>query len=99
MTTSFFFSQDIDRSFKFSVRHYSTWCAEKHTTLDIVFSDTTKENTNVFTSTFFIQCFVKHLKTHHCCFRDLFLKSNKLNLIVRFYNTLFNTACSYSSAT
>ena len=63
MTTTFFFLQDIDRSFKFLVRFNYTRVSDNHTTLDFILIDTTEKETYIITSFTFVKKFTEHFHT------------------------------------
>ena len=61
MTTSFFLAQDINFTVKLGVRSDATFFSDNLTTLEVVFLKTTHEETNVVTSTTFVEQLTEHL--------------------------------------
>ena len=63
VTATFFFLQDVDRSFEFAVGFNNTRVADYHTTFDIFLIDTTEKETYVVTSLTLIKKFAEHFNT------------------------------------
>jgi hypothetical protein len=92
MTATFFFCQNVNSSFEFCVRLQVPGAARTIPRSMSFFSSTAEKNTDVLTSTRFIENLVEHLKASYerfACFAD----TDELELIVNFDNTSFNAPC------
>ena len=98
MTTTFFFLQNIDRSFEFRVRFNLTRFTKNHTAFDRFLIDTTKQQTYVITSFTLIQQFAEHFNTSYNRFL-IFTQTEDLNFITNVDDTSFDTTCSNSTTT
>ena len=63
VTATFFFLQNVDRSFELRVRFNLTGLTKNHTTFDFVLVDTTEQQTYVVTSFTLIQQLAEHFNT------------------------------------
>ena len=61
VTATFLFLQDINGSLELTVRFNATRVSQYHTTLNLIFVDTTEEQTYVITCLTLIQQFAEHL--------------------------------------
>ena len=98
VTTTFFFLQNVDRSFELRVRLNLTGLAEYHTTLDFVLVDTTQQQTYVITCFTFIQQFAEHFNASYNRLL-VFTQTKDFNFVTNLDNTSFNTTSSYSTTT
>ena len=98
MTTTFFFLQNIDRSFEFRVRFNLTRFTKNHTTFDRFFINTTKQQTYVITSFTLIQQFAEHFNTSYNRFL-IFTQTEDFNFITYVDDTSFDTTSSNSTTT
>ncbi len=98
MTAPFFFCQDVNRAFELGMRCACTWSCKHHSALDIILFNTTEEDTDVFTSTSFIEILL-NISRPVATVSRVSPKTNELQFIVDFNDTTLNTACSYCSAT
>src|SRR4029079_7563858 len=98
MTTTFIFRQHIYFSYEFGVWGYGIWLAQYLTALHIITLGAAQQNTNVLTSTTFVEQFAEHLNTGTGTFlrvRD----TNNTDLFAHFHNTALDTTGHYSTAT
>ena len=98
VTTTFLFLQNVDRSFELRVRLNLTRLTEYHTTLDLVFIDTTQQQTYVITSFTFIQQFAEHFNASYNRLL-VFTQTKDFNFVTNLDNTSFDTTGSYSTTT
>ena len=98
MTTTFFFFQDINLSFKFRMRRNLSRMANYHTTFDFILVDTTEQQTYVITSFTFVENLTEHLNTGYNRFL-VGTQAQDLYLVANFYATGFNTTRSNSTTT
>ena len=99
VTTTFFFLQDINLSFEFIVRFNRTRFCQYHTTFDLVFVDTTKQQTNVITSLTFVKNLTEHLNSGTYGFLSVSTQTDNFQLITRVNSTSFDTTGSNSTTT
>ena len=98
MTTTLFLLQNIDRSLEVIVRSNSSWVYYNHTTLNLSFINTTKEETYVITSLTLCKVLTEHLHTSDDRLL-IFTKTEELNLITNLTDTSLNTTRSNSTTT
>src|SRR6185369_4889588 len=78
---------------------YRTWLADYHSTADLLFFNTTEQQTYVVTSFTSIKDFAEHLHTSDGRSQVLSTHSKDLNWITSFDDTTLNTTSSDSSTT
>ncbi len=98
MTTTFFFFQNIDRSFEFRVRFNLTRFTKNHTAFDFILINTTKQQTNVITSFTLIQQFAEHFNTSYNRFL-IFTQTEDFNFVTYMNDTSFDKTSSNSTTT
>src|SRR5690554_1070487 len=86
MTTTLFFAQHINLTLKLGVRLDGAWLTQNLTTLNVVTLGATKKNTNVLTSTAFVQQLTEHLNTGTSGL-DGITDTNNLNLFTHLDDT------------
>src|SRR5579862_2084480 len=98
MTSAFFFIQNVDRSFKFSMRFACAWSCKHHSAFDIFLVNAAQQNSDVFTRLRFVEKFVKHFKTGDHGIAG-FANPYNLDLVIDFNFTSFDAASRYSTTT
>src|SRR5882724_11576295 len=78
---------------------YGTWLADYHTTADLLFFNTTEQQTYVVTSFSSVKDFAEHLHTSDGRSQVLSTHSKDLNRITSFDDTTLDTTSSNSSTT
>ena len=98
VTTTFFFLQNVDRSFELRVRFNLAGLTKNHTTFDFVLVDTTEQQTYVVTSFTLIQQLAEHFNTSYNRLL-VFTQTEDFNFVTYMDNTSFDTTSSYSTTT
>src|SRR4030095_11434245 len=99
MPTTFFFAQYVNFAFEISVRSDRTWFANNHTTTDLGFFNTTKQQPCIITSFALIKQLAEHFHTSYRRSQRSWYQSYYLNAFTHFNTTSFNTASSNSTTT
>ena len=90
MTTTFFFTEDINLSIEFGVRFDRTGLGDNLTTFDGGFVDTSQENTDVVSGDSFVHGLLVHLYTSDNGLTG-FSQTDDFNFITDFDLTTFDT--------
>src|SRR6188768_416220 len=99
MTSALFLAQNINFAFEVSVRSDRTWFANNHTTTDLSFFNTTKQQTCVISSFTFVKQLAEHFHTCYSRSQWSWNQSYDLNTFTNFNTTSFNTTSSNSTTT
>src|SRR5690606_16616579 len=91
MTTTFFFAQYVNLTFKFGVRCNGTGLADYHTTTDLGFLNTAEQQTGIVSGFTFIQQFFKHFNTGNGRRKRLVHQTNDLNSFTYFDTATLDT--------
>ncbi|CAI2039766.1 Uncharacterised protein [Serratia fonticola] len=75
-----------------------TWFSQYLTTFDVFTLDTTQQNTNVLTSTAFVQQFAEHFNASTGRLNGVF-DTNDFNFFANFNDTALNTTGNYGTTT
>src|SRR5690606_17428490 len=96
MTAAFIFGQDVNFRFELGVRLDRAWLSQYLTTFDFFTFDTTQQNTNVLTSTAFVQQFAEHLNASTGRLSSLF-DTNDFNFFANFNDAALYTTGNNST--
>ncbi len=99
VTTTFFFLQNVNRSFEVFVRMNGTRFCDNHTTTDFIFVDTTEQQTYVITSLTSVEDLAEHFNTRNDGFEFLSTHTDDVNRVRSVDNTRFDTTCSNGTTT
>ena len=97
MTSTFIFCQHINLCCKFLVACNCTRLSENLSSLNLCSLNTTKQCTNVITSTSLIKKLFEHLNACTNCLLCLFTDTNNLNFLIKVKCTTLNTTCRNST--
>ncbi|VUS95616.1 hypothetical protein SB6413_05114 [Klebsiella pasteurii] len=98
MTAAFVFGQNVHFRFELGVRLDGTRLSQYLTTFDFFTFDTTQQNTNVLTSTAFVQQFAEHFNASTGRLRSLF-DTNDFNFFANFDDTALYTTSNNGTTT
>src|SRR5690606_4721269 len=97
MTTTFFFRKYVNFSFEMSVWFYRVRLTDDHTSLDLRFVDTSKQQTYVVTSFTSVKDLTEHLHTSNGRFQTFSTHTDDINWITRVDYTSLNPTGSNST--
>ncbi len=98
MTSTFFFCQNVNRSFELRMRCACAWSSKNHSAFDIVFLKPRSRIPTFSPARASSKNFIEHFKTGRNGF-TCFAKTNELKLIVDLDNTALDTTCRNSTTT
>lgn len=99
VTTTLFFRQNVNLSFEFSVRLNRTWLTDYHTSTDLIFINTSQQQTYVITSLTSVKDLTEHFHTGYGRLQAFSTHTQDIYRISGVDNTCFDTTCSYSTST